>query len=56
MQMQPDQPMRVAAYGFSRFPLSIQPREVPTPQELVYLLEDLEISPVTVDQIRSWID
>lgn len=44
------------ADGFSRLPLSEQPREVPMPQELVYLLEGLEISPVTVDQIRSWTD
>ena len=41
---------------FSRLPLSVQPQEVPMPQELVYLLEGLEISPVTVDQIRLWTD
>ena len=41
---------------FSRLPLSVQPKEVPMPQELVYLLEGLEISPVTVDQIRTWTD
>jgi len=44
------------ADGVSRLPLPVQPREVPMPQELVYLLEGLEISPVTVDQIRSWTD
>ena len=44
------------ADGFSRLPLSVQPKEVPMPQELVYLLEGLEIFPVTVDQIRSWTD
>ena len=37
---------------FIRLPLSVQAQEVPMPQELVYLLEDLEISPVTVDRIR----
>ena len=41
---------------FSRLPLSVQPKEVSMPQELVYLLKDLEISPVTVDQIRTWTD
>ena len=41
---------------FSRLPLSVQPKEVPMPQELVYLLEGLEISPVTVNQIRTWTD
>ena len=41
---------------FSRLPLSVQPQEVPTPQESVYLLEGLKISPVTVDQIRLWTD
>ena len=41
---------------FSRLPLSVQPQEVPMPQESVYLLEGLEISPVTVDQIRLWTD
>ena len=44
------------ADGFSRLPLSVQPKEVPMSQELLYLLEGLEISPVTVDQIRSWTD
>ena len=39
--------------GFSRLPLSVQPKDVPMPQELVYLLEGLEISPVTV---VSWTD
>ena len=42
--------------GFSRLPLSVQPKEVSMLQELLYLLEGLEISPVTVDQIRSWTD
>ena len=37
---------------FIRLPLSVQAQEVPMSQELVYLLEDLEISPVTVDRIR----
>ena len=41
---------------FSHLPPSIHPGEVPMPQELVYLLEGLEISPVTVDQIRTWTD
>ena len=42
------------ADGFSRLPLPVQPREVPIPQEIVYLLEGIEISPVTVEQIRLW--
>ena len=41
---------------FSRLPLSVQPREVSMPQGLVYLLEGLENSPVSVEQIRAWID
>ena len=36
---------------FSRLPLPEQPTEVPMPQELMYLLESIEIPPVTVDQI-----
>ena len=34
---------------FSRLPLSVQPSEVPMPQELVYLLKGLENSPVSVE-------
>lgn len=41
---------------FSRLPLSVQPKEVPMPQELVYLLEGLENSPVSVEQIKAWTD
>ena len=36
---------------FSHLPLLVQPKEVPTPEELVLLLESLEISTVTVTQI-----
>ena len=38
---------------FSRLPLPIQPKEVPMPEESV---ENLEISPVTVKQIKTWTD
>ena len=41
---------------FSRLPLPEQPQEVPLPQELVCLLESVEISPVTVEQIKTWTD
>ena len=37
---------------FSRLPLPIQPKKVPTPEELVFLMESLEISPFTVKQIK----
>lgn len=40
---------------FSRLPLPVQPREVPMPQKLVYLLENLDTS-VTVKQIKMWTD
>ena len=33
---------------FSHLPLPVQPNEVPLPEELVFLMECLEISPVTV--------
>ena len=38
----------------SRLPLPTVPAEVPTPPELVLLMEHLADSPVTADQIRSW--
>ena len=41
---------------FSRLPLPVQPKEVPTPEELVFLIEGLEISPVTLPQIKNWTD
>ena len=41
---------------FSRLPLPVQPNEVPLPEELVFLMESLEISPVTVKQIKAWTD
>ena len=41
---------------FSRLPLPVQPKEVPLPEELVFLMECLEISPVTVKQIKFWTD
>ena len=41
---------------FSRLPLPVQPKEIPMPEELVLLLESLEISTVTVTQIKCWTD
>ena len=41
---------------FSRLPLPVQPKEVPMPEELVLLLESLEISTMTVTQIKRWTD
>ena len=41
---------------FSQLPLPIQPKEVPMPEELVFLMENLEISTVTVKQIKTWTD
>ena len=41
---------------FSRLPLPVQPKEVPTPEELVLLIENLEISPITLTQIKNWTD
>ena len=39
---------------FSHLSLPEQRKEVTMPQELICLLESIEISPVTVYQIRSW--
>ena len=44
------------ANTFSRLPLPVQPKEVSMPEELVLLMESLEMSPVTVTQIRRWTD
>jgi len=41
---------------FSRLPLSVQPAEILIPEELVFLLVSLEISPVNVKQIKVWTD
>ena len=41
---------------FSRLPLPVQPNEVPLPQELVFLMESLEVSPITVKQIKALTD
>ena len=46
----------VNADVFSRLSLSVQSRDVPMPQELVYLLEGLEKFPVSMEQIRAWTD
>jgi len=39
---------------FSRLPLPVQPKQIPMPEELVLLVESLEISTVTVAQIKCW--
>ena len=41
---------------FGRLPLPEQRKEVTTHLELICLVESIEISPVTVYQIRSWTD
>ena len=41
---------------FSRLPLPVQPKEVPTPEELVLLIENLEISSITLTSIKNWTD
>ena len=41
---------------FSHLPLPVQPREIPMPQELICILERIELSPVTVKQIKDWTD
>ena len=50
---------RTAAHGnadaLSRLPLRVVPANVETPPELVLLTEHMADSPVTADQIRSWI-
>ena len=38
----------------SQLPLPVQPNEVPIPEELVFLMENLEISPIAVKQIKTW--
>ena len=42
------------ANTLSRLPLPSAPAQVPTPPELVLLMEHLEESPVTASHIRSW--
>ena len=42
------------ADALSRLPLPTVPAEVPTPPELVLLMDHLADSPVTADHIRSW--
>ena len=46
----------VSADVFSHLLLPVQSKEVPLPEELVFLMECLEISPVTVKQIKFWTD
>ena len=46
----------VNADVFSQLPLPIQPKEVQMSEELVFLMENLEISPVTVKRIKTWTD
>ena len=46
--------LKHTADALSRLPLPTVPAEVPTPPELVLLMEHLADSPVTADQIRSW--
>ena len=41
---------------FSRLPLPEQPNEIPLPEELVFLMESLVISPITVRQIKVLTD
>ena len=41
---------------FSNLPFPMQPKEVSMPEELVLLLKSLEISTVTVTQIKHWTD
>ena len=41
---------------FIRLLLLAQLKEVPTPEELVLLIESLEISPITLTQIKNWTD
>ena len=38
----------------SRLPLSESHKEVPTPQEVVLLVEGLEDSPILTGQIQTW--
>ena len=41
---------------FSRLSLPEQPNEIPLPEELVFLMESMEISPITVKQIKVLTD
>ena len=40
----------------SCLPLPVEPKEVPIREELVMLMENLQISPVTVTQVKRWTD
>lgn len=41
---------------FSSLPLTVQPKEILLLEELVFLMETLEISPVAVKHIKAWTD
>ena len=41
---------------FSHLPLPVQPNEIPSPEELVFLMESSEVSPITVKQIKALTD
>ena len=47
---------RANANVLSRLPVPVEPKEVPILEELVMLMESLQISPVTVTQIKKWTD
>ena len=42
------------ADALSRLPLPVTPSDVPTPAELVLLMEHLDDSPVTAQHVRTW--
>ena len=42
------------ADGLSRLPLPDVPEEVPLPAETILLLDCLQVSPVSFDQVRRW--
>ena len=41
------------ADAFSRLPLAITPQEVPTPSEVIHMMELIDTTPVSVSQIRT---
>ena len=38
----------------SRLPLPGAPKEVPLPGDTIHLLDNLQVSPISVAQIKSW--
>ena len=45
--------MLMLSDAFSQLPLSTTPQEVPTPPEVIHMMELINTTPVSVSQIRT---